>query len=62
MASNPSATSEQSDPNLDSGERALLRAELGLLELLHCILLKELDGISTTQKTAPPWSGEAGLS
>ena len=54
MASNPSATSEQTDLDLDSGERALLRAELDLLELHHRILLKELNGISATQKTASP--------
>jgi hypothetical protein len=54
MASHPSAISEQTDLDLDSGERALLRAELGLLELfelLHRILLKELNDISATQKT-----------
>jgi hypothetical protein len=48
MVSHPWVKSEQTDANLDGGARALLRAELGLLELLHRDLLQELDSISAT--------------
>ena len=55
ITSTPSAQSEHGDPGL-GGDRALLRAELGLLmlQLLHTSL--------GTQRTRLTWSGEAGLS